>query len=80
MIKKFNEFNNVNESSVDLDFEDEVINTKSYSKLSDSMSKCIQEFHEDLRNEIGYEEGDTDKDRAVSNAIQKEINFQEHKL
>lgn len=51
-------------------FETKVMDTKAYTKLSSEIRIAIENFHEDLLHEIGYEEGDSDKDRAVSIAIQ----------
>ena len=68
-LKKFNE-NILLESSPDVDFETKVMDTKAYTKLSSEIRIAIENFHEDLLHEIGYEEGDSDKDRAVNIAIQ----------
>lgn len=63
------------ESSVDIDFESEVKGTNSYEELEDRMSDIIDKFKEDLKKEIGYEEGDTDKDRAIEIAIQDAVGY-----
>jgi hypothetical protein len=67
MIKKFGSFN---ESSVDVDYQSKVEKTKAYRSLSSAIEAAISKFKLELEEEIGYEEGDMDKDLAVSAAIQ----------
>ena len=69
MIKKFNSFEKINESSIDIDFENKVSGTDAYSTLCSSVADAISQFYADLAIEIGYEEGENDKDRAVQNCI-----------
>jgi hypothetical protein len=70
MIKKFSDYQKINEGSVDYDFENEVVKTDAYKKLCDKVKEVVNEFREELSKEVGYELGDdTDKDRAVDNAI-----------
>lgn len=68
------EFNKINESIPSIDFENEVSRTESYKILTNSLSISISEFYSRLKNEIGYEEGDMDNDRALSNLITEYIN------
>jgi len=73
MIKKFNDFDKINESSPNYDFQVKVEKTQAWNELQISFGKAIKKFTNDLETEIGYEEGSKDDDRAVGLAIQSAV-------
>lgn len=73
MIKKFNDFDKINESSPNYDFQVKVEKTQAWNELQKSFGVAIRKFTNDLENEIGYEEGDNDDDRAVGLSIQSAV-------
>lgn len=73
MIKKFNEFDKVNEGAPNYDFQVKVEKTKAWYELQKSFGEAIRKFTNDLETEIGYEEGDNDDDRAIGLSIQSAV-------
>ena len=73
MIKKFNDFNKINEGSPNFDFQSKVENTDAWNQLQREFGVSIKKFINSLENEIGYEEGDNDDDRAVGLSIQSAV-------
>lgn len=73
MIKKFSEFNKINESSPNYDFQSKVENTDAWNQLQREFGVSIKKFINSLENEIGYEEGSNDDDRAVGLSIQSAV-------
>ena len=69
-MKKFSELNKINESSPDYEFQNKVEKTNAYKNLSSKLQAAIDVFKSELGDEIGYDEGSSDDDRAVSLAIQ----------
>lgn len=62
-----------NESSTNEDYQAIVENTEAWNKLQKYFGRAISEFKRDISNEIEYEEGNSDNDRAVGLAIQSAV-------
>jgi hypothetical protein len=74
MIKKFNKFSINEETSPDVDYEEKVKGTNAYRNLRDEIHALFENFQEELYDDMGYEEGDNDKDAAVQLAFQLAVN------
>lgn len=71
MIKKFSDYSKINEGSPNYDLQSKVEKTKAWDNLQKEFGISIRKFVNSLEDEIGYEEGDTDNDRAVRLAIDR---------
>lgn len=72
-MKKFSDFDKINESSPDAEFQSKVEKTHAYKNLSKKIQAAITVFKLELEEEIGYEEGENDNDLSVNNAIQSAL-------
>lgn len=72
LIKTFESFK-INEGAPNYKLQSKVEKTEAYNKMSSKFKQAIDEFLSDIKNEIGYEEGDTDDDRAIGLSIQSAI-------
>lgn len=72
-INKFEDFRSINESSPDYELLNEIEETEAYTQLSAKFKEAIDTFMDEIKVEIGFEEGSKDEDRAVSLAIQSAV-------
>ena len=66
----------VNESHIDYEVMNKIQKTEAYKTLKEEFKKSIDTFNQELKrvsDEIGYDEGDSDHDKAYNAAIQEAL-------